>query len=382
MRSTFHARAIGLAAYIALGTLLPGCATSSNARPDWAAREGRLPALPASPAPSVDIVWLSITNVYVRVGALGILIDGYVTRLPTSAFVDQTMARSRGAYRPDSAAVARLLAVLGGADAVQALLSGHSHFDHAFDAAVWAKLTRAEVYGPRTTCYQLAAQDVPASRCTAVQGGETLTLGEGVTVRVVRWNHSGDHAVNPDQHDPKELASVPTRDPTNGGLRPGLAEDFPNGGGSRAYLFTIATRDGPVSVFFSNTGSPVDLDRPIVIDGTSFGAPIDNLRAALRDARLASVDLWIGSGGAPLARLVLPVLRPKAYLPVHWDNYSSPIEAGVSSPYADPVLGPLLDSAGVTLVRPAQYLDRWRLDRSGVHAVANDSPKRALGLPR
>jgi hypothetical protein len=369
---------------IALLILLAGCASSAttNARPDWTAREARLPPLPATSASSVDIEWLSITNVYLRVGALGILIDGYVSRLPASAFVDRTMVRSRGAYRPDSAAVARMLALLGGPDAVRVLLSGHSHFDHAFDAAVWAKLTRAAVYGPRTTCFQLAAQEVPASRCNAVQGGETLTFGEGVTVRVVRWNHSGDHAVNPEQHDPTELAGVPSRDPTSGGLRPGLAEDFPNGGGSRAYLITVPTRDGRLSLFFSNTGSPVDLDRSIVIDGKSFGAPIDNLSAALRDAGLASVDLWIGSGGAPLARLVLPVLRPKAYLPVHWDDFLSPLEAGVAAPYADPALEPLLDSAGVTLVRPTQYLDRWRLDGSGVHAVANDSRKRALGLPR
>jgi L-ascorbate metabolism protein UlaG (beta-lactamase superfamily) len=368
---------------ITLAILIAGCASSAttHARPDWTAREARLPTLPATPA-SVDIEWLSITNVYLRIGTLGILIDGYVTRLPASAFVDKTMVRSRGAYRPDGVAVARVLALLGGSGAVQVLLSGHSHFDHAFDTAAWATLTRAEVYGPRTTCFQLAAQEVPASRCTAVQGGETLTFAEGVTVRVVRWNHSGDHAVNPAQHDPMELAGVPSRDPTNGGLRPGLAEDFPNGGGSRAYLITIPMRDGRVSLFFSNTGSPVDLDQPIVIDEKNSGAPIDNLRAALRDAGLASVDLWIGSGGAPLARLVLPVLRPKAYLPVHWDDFFSPLEAGVAAPYADPALEPLLDSAGVTLVRPTQYLDRWRLDRSGVHTVPNDSLKRALGLPR
>jgi hypothetical protein len=102
----------------------------------------------------------------------------------------------------------------------------------------------------------------------------------------------------------------------------------------------------------------------------------------LRDAGLTSVDLWIGGGGAPLARLVLPVLRPKAFLPVHWDDFYSPLEAGVAKPFADPALESLLDSAHVTLVRPAQYLDRWRLDRTGVHAVANDAPKRTLGLPR
>jgi hypothetical protein len=247
---------------------------------------------------------------------------------------------------------------------------------------MWAKLSRADVYGPRTTCLQLAAQEVPKSRCITVEGNETIPLGDGVTVRVVRWNHSGDHTVNPELHDPTELARVPTPDPANGGLRPGVTEDFPNGGGSRAYLITVPARDSRISLFFSNTGSPVDLDRPIVVGGTNFGAPIDNLRAALRDAGLTSVDLWIAGGGAPLARLVLPVLRPKAYLPVHWDDYYSPLEAGVAKPYADAALESLLDSAGVKLVRPAQYLDRWRLDRSGVHAVANEGQKRALGLPR
>jgi hypothetical protein len=370
-------------ARVALSLLLLGCTPASHPSPDWSAREAALPMMRApSATSSVDITWLSVTNVYLRIGTVGILTDGYVTRLPANAFLDQTLQHSRAAYRPDSAAVARVATLLGGHDAVQALLNGHSHFDHAFDAATWAKLTRAEVYGPRSTCLQLAAQDVPVSRCTTVQGGETLTLGEGVTVRVVRWNHSGDHAVNPELHDPRELAGMPTRDPATGGLRPGVVEDFPNGGGSRAYLITVPTRDGGLTIFFSNTGSPVDLDRPIVVDGKNFGAPIENLRAALRDAGLASVDLWIAGGGAPLARLVLPVLRPTAYLPVHWDDYFSPLEAGVAKPYADPALESLLDSARVTLVRPAQYLDRWRLDRSGVHAVANDAQKRALGLSR
>ena len=48
----------------------------------------------------------------------------------------------------------------------------------------------------------------------------------------------------------------------------------------------------------------------------NYGAPIDNLKAAMKDAGLESVDLWIGSGGASVAQLVLPVLKPKAFLPV------------------------------------------------------------------
>jgi hypothetical protein len=213
-----------------------------------------------------------------------------------------------------------------------------------------------------------------------VQGGERFELADGVTMRVVRWNHSGDPAVNPEQHNPSELGAVPTRDPATGGLRPGLAEDFPNGGGGRAYLFTMRTPDGPLSWFFQNSASPVDLHLPTVVEGRSYGAPIDNLRAAMRDAGIESVDLWIGTGGAPIAALLLPVLKPKAYLPVHWDGLFNPFLAGVPAAYADPALEAKLSGAGVQLVRPAQYMDRWRLDRTGVRAIANDSVKRALGF--
>ncbi len=61
-------------------------------------------------------------------------------------------------------------------------------------------------------------------------------------MRVVRWNHSGDPAKNREQHDPVELEAIPRQDPATGGLKAGVAEDFPNGGGNRGFLFTV---DGP-----------------------------------------------------------------------------------------------------------------------------------------
>ena len=360
--------------------LLIACA-SACAASGTAGTSGASGAVVAAPISSADITWLSVTNLHLRVGLLGILVDGYVSRVPQSTFVARDLLRTRTASRPDSAMVARVLTAIGGASAVNVLLNGHSHFDHSFDTAIWAKLTGAPIHGPRSTCLQVAAQGVPPSQCTTVQGGERLAPGPGVTVRVVRWNHSGDPAVNPGQHDPSELDGVPARDSASGGLRAGLVEDFPNGGGSRAYLFTIDTETGPVTLFFNNTASPVDLHLPIVVDGVGYGAPLDNLRAAMRDAGLQSVDLWIGAGSEAVARLILPVLRPRVYLPLHWDDFFAPFQGGVSAPYTDPPTRRLLDSAGVRLVAPTQYMDRWRLDTRGVHAVDNGVARRALGLP-
>lgn len=146
-----------------------------------------------------------------------------------------------------------------------------------------------------------------------------MTLGVGVTMYVVRFNHSGDPAKNPEQHNPVELDAVPRPDST-GGLRAGLAEDFPNGGGNRAFSFVVDGADGPFSWFFNNSASAVDLDVPILVD------------------------------------------------------------AGLAKPYADSALERYLAASNVRLIRPVQYMDKWRLARTGVRPVGNVAVKRAFGF--
>jgi hypothetical protein len=339
---------------------------------------------PATGPDSVDITWMSISNMYYEIGSTGVVTDGYISRVPQSAFFGGGggLAETRMPYASDARAVNRVLNAIGGPDRVQLLLTGHSHFDHSLDTPTWSRLTGAPIIGARTTCLQAEAVDIPASRCTAVVGGERITIAPGVTMRVVRWNHSGDPAVNPEQHDPVELSRVPTRDPQTGGLRVGVAEDFPNGGGNRAFLFVVEAPEGEISWFFQNSASAIDLEEPIVVDGVNYGAPIENLRMAMQDAGLSSVDLWIGTGGQAIARLVLPVLNPKAYLPVHWDGLYGAFESGVPAPYSDAALAAVLRSAGVKLIVPEQYMDKWRLDRSGVHPLSNIAVKQALGFAR
>jgi hypothetical protein len=212
-----------------------------------------------------------------------------------------------------------------------------------------------------------------------VFGGEKFTLEPGVEMYVIRWNHSGDPAKNSEQHNAVELREPPQPDAT-GAFRVGVAEDFPNGGGNRAYLFKVDGPQGQFSWLFQDSASAVDLQVPIVIDGRDFGAPLDNLRAAMQAAGLKAVDLWIATGGRDVAALVLPVLRPKAYLPVHWDGLFGPFKAGPPQPYSDAALATLLEESGVRPVVPVQYMDRWRLDTHGVQALDNGKIKRQLGF--
>jgi len=338
-------------------------------------------AFAAKPA-YVDITWMSIANMYYEIGGAGIITDGYFTRIPQDQFYGGGggLARTRMAFKPDVEAVTRILTALGGKSKISLLLTGHSHFDHSFDTATWSRLTGARIIGSQTTCFQTMAERIPANRCRAVYGGETIRIADDVTMRVVRWNHSGDPATNPEQHNPVELNGVPVPDPSDGGLHAGVAEDFPNGGGNRAFLFTVDGVEGRFSWFYQNSASAVDLMVPIVTNGKNYGAPLTNLQAAMKDAGLQSVDLWIGTGGIAVSKLVLPVIKPKAYLPIHWDGLYGAFSAGVPRPYADQALEDFLATSGVKVIKPLQYMDKWRLDRGGVRPVDNTTIKRLLGF--
>jgi hypothetical protein len=340
------------------------------------------PAVFAAGPAYVDITWMSIANVYYEIGGQRILADGYITRIPQAEFFGGGggLGQTRHPWKPDVEGVKRVLAAIGGPSKVQRLLTGHSHFDHSFDTATWSKLTNASIIGSQTTCFQAMAEKVPKGRCRAVFGGEKIKLGSGVTMYVVRWNHSGDPAVAPEQHNAVELDRVPVPDPVTGGLRGGVAEDFPNGGGNRAYLFTVDGPAGRYSWLFQDSASAVDMHVPIVIGGKNYGAPIDNLKAAMKDAGLESVDLWFATGGVQIAQLVVPIIKPKAVIPVHWEGLWGSFWVGVPRPYSDSPFEVYLTNAGIKLLKPQQYMDKWRLDRNGVTAVPNDAVKKKLGL--
>ena len=71
----------------------------------------------------------------------------------------------------------------------------------------------------------------------------------------------------------------------------------------RGFLFVVDGPEGRFSWFFQNSVSTVDLTVQIVVGGKNYGAPLDNVKAALKDAGLDSVDLWIGIGGRSVAEM-------------------------------------------------------------------------------
>ena len=346
---------------------------------------GALPAR-AADAPDVEMTWMSIANWYFKIGDLRIVLDGYITRLPGAPFFyapknfpgDQ-YAYTKAPAKVDVASVARVRDAMLGTAKLDYVLSGHSHWDHSWDTPTWVRITGAAMIGGRSSCFQAAAQGVALGQCSAVSGGEKIDLGSGVTLRIVRFNHSGD-ASNPIQHFARELYDPPTPDAATGGLRAGVGEDYPNGGGGRAFLFTVDRPSGKRSFFVQTSASAFDLDKDIYVDGVNYGAPLSNLAAAMADAGLKSVDFWIGTGGAPVAKLIVPVIRPKVYIPSHWDGLFNAFWSGMPYPFKDDALKAYLDAEKIALMPQRQYFDAYQLSASGVAMKPNGDVKKQLGF--
>jgi hypothetical protein len=370
----------GFLACLALG--LPGCHSDDD--DDDSPGTVLLPDTGKVAPAEVRMTWFGISNWTFKIGDLNIMMDGYMTRIPQDYFYGGGggLAMTKAAWPIDRPAVDKIYGVLrsGPGGPINLLLTGHSHFDHSFDTPYWAQITKAPVVGSKTTCFQTQALGVPATQCTSVYGGETIVLNKYVTMRVVRWNHSGSHELNPEQHDPIELQRVPVPDP-NGNLRGGVAEDFPNGGGNRGYLFTVKTAsNGQLTFFVTNSGAPQDLDVDSITDGINYGKPLDSLRKAMANAGLGGVDVWIGAGGQPVASLTLPILKPKAFVPNHLGSFYVPFERGNTTTFNDTALTNFLASSNVSLVTPTQYLDAWVLDANGFRQVDNGAMKQAYGF--
>jgi L-ascorbate metabolism protein UlaG (beta-lactamase superfamily) len=113
--------------------------------------------------------WLGCATFRLRIGELVIFLDAYLDRVPSANPVGLDV---------DDVAEAQWIVV------------GHSHFDHLYGAERIARRTGATVLGSYETVRVLQAVGVPEGQLVAVAGGETVRLGDGVSVKVLPSQHS------------------------------------------------------------------------------------------------------------------------------------------------------------------------------------------------
>jgi L-ascorbate metabolism protein UlaG (beta-lactamase superfamily) len=117
----------------------------------------------------VELAWFGVSTFRLRAGDTVVFLDAYLDRVPAAAPVGLASAEV-----PE-------------ADAV---LVGHSHFDHLHGAQFIAAATGATIVGSHETVRLMSEAGVPGDQLTAAGGGELIELGPQLRARVLPSLHS------------------------------------------------------------------------------------------------------------------------------------------------------------------------------------------------
>jgi L-ascorbate metabolism protein UlaG (beta-lactamase superfamily) len=250
-----------------------------------------LPLLPRDLFPTrsekaVRVRWLGTAGFEISAGSTSILIDPYVTRASLRDCVMRPL-------EPDLSQIAR---VTPQADAI---IVGHTHFDHALDVPVIAMRTGATVYGSRSAVALCRASLVPETRLVNVErepGAEPVVAEVGP----FRLRFA------PSAHSRFALGRVPF---------PGEIQDC-----DHVPLRTEHYRCGAVF--------RVEIEvfgRRIVHLGS---AELVERAAAPRDVDLLLLCVAGWQSSAQLPERVARAIDPKVVLLSHWDNFFLPLDRG------------------------------------------------------
>ncbi len=235
----------------------------------------------------VRVRWLGTAGFEIAAGGFSVLIDPYVTRARWTDCVMRPLA-------PDLAEIAR---VTPQADAI---IVGHTHFDHAMDVPAIARRTGATVFGSKSAVALCRASLVPETKLVNVEGeyGAEPVVAE-VGPFKLRFAVSA--------HSRFMLGRVPF---------PGEIQDC-----DHVPLRTEKYRCGAVfRVEIEVLGRTiVHLGSAEIVERTAPPKDVDLL--------LMCVAGWQSSERFP--ERVARALDPKAILLSHWDNFFDPMDRPV-----------------------------------------------------
>ena len=233
----------------------------------------------------LTVRWLGTAGFELTSGSHTILFDPYLTRAPLSRCLV-------GSLRPDEALLREHL------PRADAIVLGHTHFDHALDAPSIAKRTGARVFGSRSAAHLCAAAGVPAAQVEVVE----REAGASPCVREVG---PFELTFYPSAHAPLVLGRVPFEgEIADCDVVPQHASAYKCGA-----VFGVLVRVGGKRVF--HVGSAEILP----------GMPKIEV-----DLALVCVAGWTTTKAFP-ERLV-EKLSPHAALLSHWDNFLRPLAKG------------------------------------------------------
>jgi L-ascorbate metabolism protein UlaG (beta-lactamase superfamily) len=233
----------------------------------------------------VKVRWLGTAGFELTCDEHTVLFDPYLTRASLARCVASPL-------RPDEAVLAHHL------PRADAIVLGHTHFDHALDAPSIAKRTGARVFGSKSAAHLCRAAGVPDAQIDVVEGspGAAPIVREVGPFRLI---------FHPSAHSPLVLGRIPFEgEITDCDAVPQYARRYLCGA-----VFGVEIRVRGISLF--HVGSAEVLASMPKLDV---------------DLALLCVAGWTATESFP--ERMMRKLSPRAVLLSHWDNFLLPLTAG------------------------------------------------------
>lgn len=231
----------------------------------------------------VRVTWLGTAGFIVESPEATLLIDPFITR-PSLTQLGRKMV-------PNDSAIARHVP-----PKVDAILCGHSHYDHVADAPRIAKLTKAKLVGSPSTCAWGRAEGLAESQLVQVPPTGAIVHFGDIEVRFV-----------PSRHGRIAFGRVPLVGEVHGTPRgPGRLWHYRMGG-----AFGLLIKAPGVTLYHNGSAD--------LIDAELEGERADVLLACLAGRK--GTENYV-------ARLV-GALAPKLVVPTHHDAFFAPLERGL-----------------------------------------------------